>query len=256
MLGGVLNQFTLHCSNAICTIIFTAIFGGVVYAGIRTVDYVNRALMLGKLSVYLIVVLFLLPHINTKELAGGSLQAVPSNLMILITSFGFASIVPSLRYYFQDDIPLLRRVIFWGSIIPLFCYVIWLAAVMGVVSVPVLQQISHSTNPIADLMQVLEQRFEAGWIAACFTVFSVICILTAFLGVSLGLFDLIADGVHFKKRGFQGAVVFALTFLPPMFLVLINPGIYMMALSYAGIFCVLLLLVLPAAMAWRQRGAS
>lgn len=34
-----------------------------------------------------------------------------------------------------------------------------------------------------------------------------------------------------------------------------NPGIYLQALSYAGICCVILLLLLPSVMAWRGRKA-
>lgn len=45
----------------------------------------------------------------------------------------------------------------------------------------------------------------------------------------------------------------ALTFLPPLAVVLLNPGIYLHALSYAGICCVILLLLLPAVMAWKGR---
>lgn len=77
--------------------------------------------------------------------------------------------------------------------------------------------------------------------------------VTAFLGVSIGLFDFLADGLALKKTGLQGKSTLALTFLPPLAVVLFNPGIYLHALSYAGICCVVLLLLLPALMAWRAR---
>ena len=80
--------------------------------------------------------------------------------------------------------------------------------------------------------------------------------VTAFLGVSLGLFDFLADGLKLKKAGPQGKYTLALTFLPPLIIVLFQPGIYLQALSYAGVCCVVLLLLLPAAMAWRGRKVS
>lgn len=80
--------------------------------------------------------------------------------------------------------------------------------------------------------------------------------LTAFLGVSLGLFDFLADGLKLEKSGNQGKYTLALTFLPPLAVVLLNPGIYLHALSYAGICCVILLLLLPSIMAWRGRKVS
>ena len=77
--------------------------------------------------------------------------------------------------------------------------------------------------------------------------------VTAFLGVSLGLFDFLADGLKLQKTGSQGKYTLALTFLPPLAVVLFNPGIYLQALSYAGVCCVILLLLLPAIMSWRGR---
>ena len=76
----------------------------VVYKGIRSVDYVNRGLMFGKLGVYILLVAIISPHVSPVGLVGGSARAFTGTLMILITSFGFASIVPSLRDYFEDDI--------------------------------------------------------------------------------------------------------------------------------------------------------
>ena len=80
--------------------------------------------------------------------------------------------------------------------------------------------------------------------------------ITAFLGVSLGLFDFLSDGLNMKKSGQQGKWVLALTFLPPLLVVLTYPGIYIQAFNYAGICCVILLLLLPAAMAWQGRKAD
>ena len=79
--------------------------------------------------------------------------------------------------------------------------------------------------------------------------------ITAFLGVSLGLFDFLADGLKFNKAGIQGKYTLALTFLPPLTVVLFKPGIYLNALSYAGVCCVVLLVLLPTLMAWKGRKA-
>ena len=77
--------------------------------------------------------------------------------------------------------------------------------------------------------------------------------LTAFLGVSLCLFDFLSDGLKLAKRGKQGFSVISLTLLPPLIAVLFYPGAYLSALDYAGMLCVFLLLLLPAMMAWRGR---
>lgn len=254
--SGLLHKANINLPDWITSIIFTSLFSLVVYNGIRSVDYVNRGLMFGKLGVYVLLVAIISPHVSTTGLTGGSAKAFTGTLMILITSFGFASIVPSLREYFDDDIRTLRRVILFGSLIPLFCYIVWDAVIMGVVAregehgLMALMSSQHATS---GLTEALNQSIQNQWISGFFGFFTSICMITAFLGVSLGLFDFLADGLKLKKSGNQGKYTLALTFLPPLAIVLINPGIYINALSYAGICCVILLLLLPAIMAWRGR---
>jgi tyrosine-specific transport protein len=254
--SSLLHKIHIDSPNWVMAILFTTLFSIIIYHGIRTVDYVNRSLMFGKLGVYLLLVLIISPYIEPPKLAGGSFPAITGSLMILITSFGFASIVPSLREYFSDDIHALRKVILLGSLIPLVCYIIWIAVIMGVVEregsggLLALMQSEHATS---GLTQALNNSIHSQWITGFFSFFTSICMITAFLGVSLGLFDFLADGLKFKKTGLQGKWVLIFTFVPPLSVVLFNPGVYLHALSYAGICCVILLLLLPVMMAWRGR---
>lgn len=256
VLNNLLHKANFNLPDRLTAIIFTTLFGLIVYKGIRSVDYVNRGLMFGKLGIYVILVAIISPHVSFTALSGGSARAFTGTLMILITSFGYASIIPSLRDYFEDDKHALRRVILLGSLIPLICYIIWDAVIMGVVSregsngLIALMSSEHATS---GLTEALSQSMQNQWINAFFSFFTSICMLTAFLGVSLGLFDFLADGLKLKKSGQQGKYTLALTFLPPLAIVLINPGIYLHALNYAGICCVILLLLLPTIMAWKGR---
>lgn len=254
--NSLLHKAHIDLPNWITSVIFTALFSLVVYKGIRSVDYVNRGLMFGKLGVYILLVAIISPHVSPLGLVGGSARAFTGTLMILITSFGFASIVPSLREYFNDDIRTLRRVILFGSLIPLFCYIVWDAVIMGVISregTNGLMALMNSEHATSGLTEALNQSVQSQWISGFFGFFTSICMVTAFLGVSLGLFDFLADGLKLKKTGNQGKSTLVLTFIPPLAVVLINPGIYLHALSYAGICCVILLLLLPALMAWQGR---
>lgn len=256
MLNSLLVQVNIHLPSWLTSVLFTSVFGMVIYNGINTVDYLNRGLMFGKLGIYLLLVLIISPHVKPANLNNGSLPAITGSLMILVTSFGFASIVPSLRAYFADDVHLLRRVIVLGSLIPLLCYIVWLVVIMGTVERTGsngLVALMTSEHAASGLTAALGHSVQSAWIHGFFEFFASICILTAFLGVSLGLFDFIADGFKFKKKGPQGYKVFALTFLPPLVIVIIKPGVYLHALSYAGVCCVLFLLLLPIMMAWRGR---
>ncbi|MGL6028253.1 MAG: amino acid permease [Legionella sp.] len=236
--------------------LFTLLFGLVVYGGIYYVDMVNRGLMFGKLAVYFCLVILIAPYVEFQQFQQGNMRYITSSFMILITSFGFAIIVPNLRDYFNDDIKTLKKVIFIGSLIPLLCYLAWDAIIMG--SLPAggqqglerLMQDPHTTSTLATM---LSARVDNQMISALFNFFTSICMLTAFLGVSLCLYSFLADGLNVQQQGSTGVLLFLLTFIPPLLIVLYYPGAYIHALNYAGIFCIILLLLLPALMCFYGR---
>ncbi len=256
IVDALITSLGYSSSSHITAALFTFLFGSVVYHGIKAVDYVNRGFMLGKLCIYGLLIIIISPHIHLNNLQNGSLTIVSGSMMILVTSFGFASIVPSLRDYFQHDIKRLRWVIIFGSMIPLVCYIAWNAVIMGVIAREGqhgLIALSHTHHMTSELTHSLNIAIHNTYITAFFSFFASICMVTAFLGVAIGLFDFLADGLKLQKKGRQGNLVFIITFLPPLIIVTVQPGLYLHALSYAGTCCVLLLLLLPTLMAWQIR---
>jgi tyrosine-specific transport protein len=256
VLNSLLLKMNLHLSDWQASSLFTLVFGLIVYGGIHSVDMANRALMFGKLVVYCLLVIFIAPHIDMHYFHHGAMQYVGGSIMILITSFGFAIIVPNLREYFDDDIKTLKKVILIGSLIPLFCYLAWDAVILGTLpsagnhGLESLMQSAHTTS---DLANMLTDKIQSPKISALFNFFTSICMLTAFLGVSLCLYSFLADGLKLREHGKHGIGLFILTFLPPLLIVIFYPGAYIHALSYAGIFCIILLLLLPALMCYFGR---
>lgn len=258
--GDVLSDLCLRVHLSIhsryAAVLFTLIFAAIVYAGMRAVDYVNRTLMFAKLGIYVLLVCIISPHIHLAQLQGGSWHTIWGGLMLLVTSFGFASIVPTLCDYLDQDARLLRKTILIGSLIPLVCYTIWITVIMGVIprmGPQGLVALKNAEYTISALTLALNQSVHNAWIDGFFSCFTSICMVTAFLGVSIGLFDFLADGLTWRKTGRQGQALLGLTFLPPLLLVLFYPGLYLHAFNYAGVCCVVLLLLLPTLMVWRAR---
>lgn len=236
--------------------LFVLIFGVIVVMGMQAVDWVNRILMFGKLFVFALLTFLLTPHIELAKLIGGELRYITGALMVLITSFGFATIVPSLRSYLDDDIKKLRTVILAGSVIPLVCYMLWDAMIMGIVprlGTNGLVAMTHSGHATTDLTHALQVYLNSPWVTDFFRFFTSICMLTAFLAVSFCLTEFLADGLHLKKSGRQAVWIYGLTFIPPLIIMMFYPNAFIMGLSYAGVFCVVLLALLPLMMAYSGR---
>lgn len=242
----------------VSSVIFTFLFGSVVYLGIRSIDYVNRGLMFVKFSAYFLLVILLMPMLSSTKLADGDFHQLSSTgaIMVTITSFGYAAIVPSLRFYFAGDVKKLKTAIFIGSLIPLICYIAWDAVIMGVIPLQGahgLVAILNSGTTNSELVKTLSATAGEGSIGVLVKLFTSVCVLTSFLGVSLCLTDFWADGLQIEKQGLNKLFIVLITFIPPLVIVLFYPHAFISALEYAGIYCVVLLILLPAVMAWRGR---
>ncbi|MHB1946800.1 MAG: amino acid permease [Gammaproteobacteria bacterium] len=242
----------------LAAILFAGILGYIVFLGIRSIDIVNRSLMFIKLGSFILIVLFVMPHVTVDHLLGGEYQYLSASITVALTSFGFATIVPSLRTHFHDDLKQLRTAILIGSLIPLICYILWDITVMGVISregengLIAIMQSGRSTSEFVTQLSAILQRETITVFAKIFTS---VCLATSFLGVSLSLTHFLADGLGLAKTKSlrNDLIICGLTFFPPLLIVLFYPGAFISALSYAGIYCVILLILLPALMAWSGR---
>lgn len=240
------------------SILFTIIFGSIVYLGIRAVDYVNRGLMFVKFGAYFLLVALLVPYIDKINLLDGSIYKITSAaaITVTITSFGYAAIVPSLRVYFAGDVKKLKQAIVIGSLIPLFCYVAWDMAIMGVLPLTGehgLISILNSEGSTSTLVSAVSATANSHAVNVFAKLFTSVCVLTSFLGVALCLADFWADAIKVEKVGLSGFGIHTLALLPPLIIVLFFPNIFIKSLEYAGIDCIVLLIMLPAWMAWNGR---
>lgn len=258
LIKALLANVNLNLTPSMASIAFTLIFGLVVYLGVRIIDYVNRGLMFLKLIGYVLLTASLMPFVHAENLAHTDWSAITTSgaLMLTVTSFGFSVIVPSLRIYLESDVRKLKRAILIGSLIPLVCYIIWDIAIMGVLPLQGphgLLNILHAPQSTNALVTNLIHVVSSPSVALFVKLFTSICILTSFLGVSLCLNDFLADGFELEKVGFNKIIIQAATFLPPLLVVLIYPNAFIAALEYAGIYSSILLILIPAWMAWRGR---
>lgn len=255
-LNSLLAGANWHLPTWLTTLLFTCVFGSVVYRGIRSVDYVNRGLMFSKFATYILLVLFIMPFVSVEKLFDGKFKYVTAGVTVMITSFTFANIIPSLRTYFKGDIIKLRKAVLIGSVIPLVCYIIWDMVIMGVIPLEgehgLISMLTggHSTSEfVVQLSNLLHNKI----ITLLARIFTSICLATSFLASALGLSDFLADGLRVAKKGRGNLIVYTATFLPPVVMVLFYPNVFITALSYAGIYCAILMLLLPAMMTWSGR---
>lgn len=254
----VLTSWGIPVPPAFASILFTVLFGVIVYFGIRLVDYVNRCLMFGKLGSFFLLALLIAPFVTIQNLNGGYFHEVvsPNSISITAVAFTCLMIIPSLRTYFGNDVASLRKAIFLGTLIPLLCYIAWDAVIMGVVPLdgtPGLKEILKSPNSNSDLLSAISSLLHSDAITMLAKFFTSICMATSFLSVSLSLSDFLSDGLSVEKQGTGNILIYAITFIPPVAVVLFWPDAFIGGLRFAGISVCILMILFPPLMAWRGR---
>ncbi len=234
-----------------------AVFSFFVFRGTASVDHINRALMLGMAAAFVVMLVFLTPHVDPDLLMHFDWKFTFVGLSVVATSFGFHIIIPTLCTYLERDVDKLKKVIWIGSVIPVVIYTLWQLLTLGIIPVAGANGLREGFIHGTDGATLLTRTLASPTLCVVARVFGFLAVMTSFLGVSLSLWDCLADGFRIRNRGRGRLMLYAMTFLPPLFIALSGPRIFLSALEYAGAFGVVILLgLLPVGMVWWGRYRS
>jgi len=249
----VKDLFSIVIPEWVGSLFFSLAFGVFLYIGTQSVDRINRVFMGGLIASYVMLIGMGSVHVDWKLLTHQNWSVSLLALPVMIISFGFHNLVPSLTTYLKRDRKSLRFAILVGSAIPLVIYLAWEWVILGIVpmsgngGLDALSQENMATR-------CLRLAMGSAWIVGVAEYFAFFAIVTSFLSVALSFVDFLADGLHVKKdaKGKIGLCVLTLT--PPFAFSLLYPKAFLSAMRYAGAFgTVILFGVLPALMVWSGR---
>lgn len=243
MLSSVLVKNNLIISESILFLLLPISFSLFITFGLKTIDIVNRLLMAGLLISFFGLCYFLMQNFEWKNFSVSNPSYLKAALPIIITSFGYHIIIPTLSSYLNRDEKRINRALLYGSLIPLLIYVFWHILIYFNLSDAQLTNCLTSDIPITD---VLALRYPI--IKPIAFSFAYLAILTSFIGVALSLFDFLKDSLPkhalFKNR----KILFSITFLPPLIYIFYFKKAFYLALDHAGILVSILLIILPSIM--------
>ncbi|MCG9579192.1 tyrosine transporter [Vibrio tubiashii] len=249
LLSQGLSALGLSISFTQSQILFTLIAGAIVACGTGVIDKLNRALFFIMIASLAVTLLVLLPEFSTQNLAQVSNNdhvGLIQTSAVLFTSFGFMVVIPSLVTYNSEATDKqLRNMVILGSLIPLFCYLCWLFAVVGNLPPEQLKEFAS----VSELMAGFEH--DAPWIGTVLSLFTGLALLTSFFGVAMSLFHQNSD--TFKQNR---VVTYVLTFVLPLIGAIMAADQFLSVLAYAGIILVFLAVFVPLAMVYKLRIAN
>lgn len=238
--GGVQVAMALHdyfglvISKNIGAIIFVAGFGIVLCLGSFIVGRVNAILFIAMVVAY-----FGLVGVGAGEIKGSfllhrnwstSLMAVP----LFLTAFSFQTMAPSLTSYLKRNVQALRIAVIGGTTLSLAIYAVWQALILGIVPVEGQNGLAEALARGEPATQFLKEHVQGRWICSLAEYFAFFAIVTSFLGIGLGLYDFLADGLGIKKRGGGILILGLLIIVPIMIFATQFERVFLVALETSG----------------------
>ncbi len=236
------------------TVIYVALFSPIVYFGAFWVDRFNLALIAGVAITYLVFAGssagYIIPSYLTRMDWGKIWWALP----VVFTAFGYQVLIPTLFNYMNRNVPKVRFAIIVGTAIPLLLYVLWELLILGVVPLEgsggLLQALKKGQTAVNPLGKYIHNPA----LLAVGKTFAFFTMTTSYLGISIAFVDFLLDGLRLPKNGKPKIAVCAAIFIIPLAITLINPHLFITALSFAGGIGVALLLgAMPVLMVWAGR---
>ncbi|NDD59013.1 MAG: amino acid permease [Chlamydiae bacterium] len=240
--------------NWLGNFIFVLLFGGVVFFGTRKVDLWNRVMMFAKIFFFAALILLGAKYVSPKLLLRSDSSKALFSLPILITSFGFHNMIPSLTAYMQRDLKRVRRTIIVGSLFAFAIYFLWEILVLGIVPLGGPGGLMESFRNDREGSQAIAMVVKSPWVALFAQGMAFFAILTSFLAQALSLVHFLADGLKVKKEKKESVPLCMLALVPPLILSLVYPQMFFKALNFAGGICAVILFgLMPVAMVWIGR---
>jgi tyrosine-specific transport protein len=252
--AGFSRAFGIDIPQLWAFVIFVVVFGTIIYLGNVIVGRVNTLLMIGLIGAYILLIGTGLPYVKGHMLLrrswGNTWIAIP----LLLTIFSFQTIVPSLTIYLKQDAKRLRRSILFGTTTALIVYAIWQWLVLGTVLLEGDYGLAAALAMGKPATEFLGVSVGNIWLKVVADFFAFFALVTSFLGIALGLFDFLADGLKIKRTRLGNIALGLLVAGPTLFFSLKLERCFLRALdSSGGIGDAILNGILPALMLWLGR---
>lgn len=257
IVGPSLERLTgIHLPGRVAALVFALGLASFVWFSTALVGRLTTILVAAMVITFLITASGLVLHAeiglllaNRPEYALFTLAAVP----YFLTSFGYHGCVPSLVKHYRADARRIRQCLLYGSLISLATYTLWHVATLGNIPRGRFPEIIASGGNIGDLVAALDAVTETARLQSALNLFANLAVVSSFLGVTLGLFDFIADKFKFADTRYGRLQTAALTFLPPTVGGVFFPNGFIHAIGLAGLCACIWGTIVPALAASSSR---
>ncbi|MFV9108935.1 tryptophan permease [Serratia fonticola] len=261
--GGSIIAHTLEgvfgANQTLSGLVFAIVVAFIVWLSTRAVDRLSTILIGGMVITFVLSIGDMFTHVQPAVLfnQGGSdanyLPYALAALPYLLTSFGYHGNVPGLVKYYQKDSGAVVRSLVYGTLLALAIYILWQYVIQGNIARDAFKQVIAEGGNIGSLLKQMGNVSSSYAVGQLLNAFSYMALASSFLGVSLGLFDFLADFFKFKDNQAGRTKSALVTFVPPTLAALLFPNGFLYAIGFAGLAATIWAVIVPAMMARASR---
>jgi tyrosine-specific transport protein len=228
---------------------------------IKLIDYINRIMFVGLITVIAVLIAGLALSVDWSDLPLISdtyldLSTWSTLLPVVFTSFGFQVIFHTLTNYCNKNVKMLKQAFLWGSLIPAIVYILWTSSVLSGVyheNPTFYTQMILGETEVGELIQVLSAIAKGQTVQLLVWWISLLAIVTSIVGVGVGLCDTFKGMM--SKRVSQSALrdwlSALITVIPPYLVAIFVPNAFIAALGFAGMILAVIAILLPIYLFWQ-----
>lgn len=254
----VISSSGIELPQSLAALTFAIVLALIVVISTKAVDRVTSIMIGGMVLTFILAIGNLWLDVDANKLwqPDGEQAFAPylwAAIPFGLASFGYHGNVPSLVKYYGHQPRLVAKAISLGTFFALVIYLGWMVATMGSLDRSAFSDIINQGGNMGVLVGALEQVVDSDLMNSMLTLFANLAVATSFLGVTLGLFDYVADLFGFDDSR-SGRVKTALvTFLPPTVMGVLFPNGFLIAIGFAALAATIWAVIVPALMAYKSR---
>ncbi len=254
VIDGMTSLVGFSVNKELGCFLFIFFFGSIVTIGSYFVGRVNTILFVGMIGAYFALIVTGLSETKFELLThkrwSTSFLAIP----LLLTTFSFQTMLPSLTPYLKSNAKALRWAVIGGTSLTFIVYVLWQWMVLGIVPVSGPNSLLKALEVGEPVTRFLREHVKADYVSTIAEYFAFFALVTSFLGIALGLKDFLADGLHIAKRGWGQILLGILLIIPTYIFAAYFDRIFLIALDSSGGFGDSILNgIMPVLMVWIGR---
>lgn len=254
MVFGADNILGFTISKEIGCLLFILIFGGIIYLGSAIVGRVNAILFVALIAAYLALMGAGLKEVKLAYLSHANWPTSYLAIPLLLTTFSFQTMLPSLTPYLKRNVKSLRWAIIGGTGLTFLVYLIWQWLVLGIVPLEGPNSLIKALELGEPITGFFREHVKNSYVSTIAEFFAFFALVTSFFGIAWGLYDFLADGLSIKKVGWGRIILSALLIVPIFIFSAYFERIFLIALDTTGGFGDSILNgIMPVLMVWVGR---